>query len=179
MKSTNRGIHAELKQSKPFPSLEEEVHVEILHTAQVLGRVLGEALKPSGLSPSQFNVLRILRGARPDSLPAGKIVERMVTRDPDLTRLLDRLEANGLVEKARDSSDRRVVNVKITRAGLEHIDAASKSVSRRIQAALKPVGPKKLEQLGDLLELARAAARDSVEPATTPNTEKARHDKRD
>jgi DNA-binding MarR family transcriptional regulator len=124
---------------------------------------MATALKPTGLSPSQFNILRILRGARPDAIPAGRIAERMVTHDPDLTRLLDRLEANGLVEKARDARDRRVVNVRITKAGVERIDGASKAVTQAVKAALAPVGPRKLEKLADLLELARAAVREHSE----------------
>lgn len=160
MKTMKRGLHREIQQSKPFPTLAEEVHVQILLTAQVGNRVLAAALKPNGLSPSQFNVLRILRGARPESMPAGRIAERMVNHDPDLTRLLDRLEANGLVEKARDAKDRRVVNVRITRAGLERVEAASKKVSEAVSAAFGPLGPRKLEQLAELLEAARAAARE-------------------
>lgn len=157
-----RHLHEELQQTKPFPSLEEEVHVQILHTAQVTGRVLAEALKPSGLSGSQFNVLRILRGARPEALPASRIAERMVSRDPDLTRLLDRLEANGLVEKTRDAEDRRVINVRITKAGAERVEAASKAVSQAVRAALGPVGSRKLEQLAGLLDLARVTAAKQV-----------------
>jgi len=158
-----RRLRTEIQQSKPFPSLEEEVHVEILLTAQVANRVMATALKPTGLSPSQFNILRILRGARPEAIPAGRIAERMVTHDPDLTRLLDRLEANGLVEKARDAKDRRVVNVRITKAGVERIDGASKAVTQAVKAALAPVGPRRLEKLADLLELARAAVREHSE----------------
>ena len=158
-----RHLHAELQQRKPFPSVEEEVHVQILYTAETLGWAVTEALKPSGLTQSQFNVLRILRGARPDALPAGKIAERMVNRDPDLTRLLDRLVAGGLVEKARDADDRRVVNVQITQAGVERVEAASKEVGQAIKAALGPVGPRALNQLADLLELARASTRKRME----------------
>jgi DNA-binding MarR family transcriptional regulator len=157
-----RRLQEEIQQTKPFASLEEEVHIQIVLTAQVANRVLAEALKPSGLSPSQFNVLRILRGARPGALPAGRIAERMVNHDPDLTRLLDRLEATGLVQKARDSSDRRVVNAKITKAGLERVEGASKSVSQAIRTSLASIEPRKLEQLADLLELARDATRTAV-----------------
>lgn len=160
--SMKRHLHEEIQQTKPFASLEEEVHIQVVLTAQVANRVLAEALKPSGLSPSQFNVLRILRGARPDALPAGRIAERMVNHDPDLTRLVDRLVANGLVEKSRDAADRRVVNVKITRPGVERVESASKSVSQAIRGALASIGPRKLEQLADLLELARAAARTGI-----------------
>ena len=164
MKATiKRHLHAELQQTKPFPSLEEEVHVQILYTAQVFAWVVTEALKPAGLSQSQFNVLRILRGARPDAIPAGKVAERMVNRDPDLTRLLDRLEAAGLVEKSRDTEDRRVVNVRITNAGLERVEAASKAVARAIGIALGSMGARDLNQLAELLELARASAKKHVD----------------
>jgi DNA-binding MarR family transcriptional regulator len=164
MKTTmKRHLHAELQQTKPFPSLEEEVHVQILYTAQILAWVVDGALKPAGLSQSQFNVLRILRGARPGALPAGKIAERMVNRDPDLTRLLDRLEAAGLVEKSRDTEDRRVVNVRITTAGLERVEGASKAVNQAIRAALTNVGARDLNQLADLLELARASAKQQID----------------
>lgn len=154
-----RTARAEIQQSKPFPSLAEEVHVEVLLTAQATYRAALVALKPAGLSPSQFNVLRILRGARPDALPAGRIAERMVNRDPDLTRLLDRLEAQGLVEKSRDAEDRRVVNVRITKAGMERLVPASKAVSQALKAALDPLGVRKLERLADLLDQARASVR--------------------
>ena len=164
MKATiKRHLHAELQQTKPFPSLEEEVHVQILYTAQVFAWVVTEALKPAGLSQSQFNVLRILRGAKPDAIPAGKIAERMVNRDPDLTRLLDRLEAAGLGEKSRDTEDRRVVNVRITNAGLERVEAASKTVARAIGIALGSMGARDLNQLAELLELARASAKKHVD----------------
>jgi len=164
MKATiKRHLHAELQQTKPFPSLEEEVHVQILYTAQVFAWVVTEALKPAGISQSQFNVLRILRGAKPDAIPAGKIAERMVNRDPDLTRLLDRLEAAGLVEKSRDTEDRRVVNVRITNAGLERVEAASKAVARAIGIALGSMGARDLNQLSELLELARASAKKHVD----------------
>jgi DNA-binding MarR family transcriptional regulator len=158
-----RSLRAEIQQSKPFPTLEEEVHVQVLLTAQVASRVMTAALKPTRLSPSQFNVLRILRGARPDALPASRIAERMVSLDPDLTRLLDRLEANGFVEKSRDAKDRRIVNVRITKAGLERIESASKAVTQAVTAALAPVGARKLEQLANLLDLARASAREQFQ----------------
>jgi DNA-binding MarR family transcriptional regulator len=164
MKATiKRHLHSELHQTKPFPSLEEEVHVQILYTAQTLAGVVSEALKPAGLSQSQFNVLRILRGARPGALPTGKIAERMVNRDPDLTRLLDRLEAAGLVEKSRDSEDRRVVNVRITATGLERLEGASKAVNQAIRTALTNVGSRDLNQLADLLEVARASAKKQID----------------
>ena len=150
-----RSLQEELRQSRPFPTLEEEVFLELQRTAQVAMRWVVEALRPVGLSPAQFNVLRILRGARPEALPSGVIAERMVTRDPDLTRLLDRLEAAGMVTKARDGRDRRVVNVRITRAGLRAVEDASEAVRQLLQEALGPLGRRRLDSLADLLERVR------------------------
>jgi DNA-binding MarR family transcriptional regulator len=160
-----RRLQEELKQSRPIPTLEEEAYLEIQRTAQVAARWIAEALKPTGLSESQFNVLRILRGSGPDGLPSSRIAERMVRHDPDLTRLLDRLEAAGLVEKARDERDRRVTYARITAAGLSVVQRASEAARRRIQAALGPLGPRKLEALSDLLELVRGGASPD-DPAT-------------
>lgn len=150
-----RQLRKELQQSKPFATIEEEVVVEVQRTSQAVIRWIAEALKPSTLTPVQFNVLRILRGARPESLSCRRIAERMVTYDPDLTRLLDRLEAAGLVEKERDEKDRRVVNIHITKAGVQAVESASVAVRERVQAELKGVGPRKLSELADLLERVR------------------------
>lgn len=150
-----RRIRQELQQSKPFDSIEEEVAVEVQRTAQVMMRWLVEALKPSGLTPSQFNVLRILRGARPAALSSSVICERMVTHDPDLTRLLDRLEKARWVEKVRDAKDRRVVNVHITKSGTQVIEAATSAVRERIRGEMKGIGSRKLGELADLLERVR------------------------
>jgi len=150
-----RRIRQEIRQAKPFESIEEEVVVEIQRTAQATMRWLVEELKPSGLTPSQFNVLRILRGARPGSLSSSGICERMVTYDPDLTRLLDRLENAGWVEKVRDEHDRRVVNVHITKAGVQTVEAATVAVRERIRREVKGIGSRKLGELADLLEQVR------------------------
>jgi DNA-binding MarR family transcriptional regulator len=150
-----RKLRQELKQSKPFASPEQEVVLEIQRTAQVVMRWVAEGLKPSGLTPQQFNVLRILRGASPNPLSASQICERMVTYDPDLTRLLDRLEAAGMVRKERHADDRRVVNVHVTAAGRETVERASVAVSARIGEALRGIGETRLGELADLLELVR------------------------
>jgi DNA-binding MarR family transcriptional regulator len=150
-----RRLREELKQTKPFASVEEEVVVEIQRTAQVVMRWCVEALKPSGLTPQQFNVLRILRGASPNPLSASQICERMVTYDPDLTRLLDRLEAAGMIRKERDAADRRVVNVHVTEAGRETVERATLAARARIAEALRGIGENRLGELADLLELVR------------------------
>lgn len=152
-----RQLRNDLRQTKPFPTLEEEVYLEILRTSQVAGRWVSEALKPSGLTSPQFNVLRILRGAHPATLSGSAIAERMVTYDPDLTRLLDRLEAGGLIVKLRDERDRRVVNNSITKAGLRVVEGASQAVRARLQGTLGPLGTRKLGALADLLERVRGS----------------------
>ena len=151
-----RTLRDELKQTRPFVSLEQEVYLEIQRTSQVALRWVAEAIKPSGLTPSQFNVLRILRGARPGALSSREIGDRMVHQDQDLTRLLDRLEAQGLVAQSRDADDRRVVNVRVTKAGMARIESASKVVAERLKQSLGPLGPRKLGALADLLEQVRA-----------------------
>ena len=153
-----RRLQSELQMSKPFETLEQEVHVEIQRTAQVAMRWVMEALKPSGLTPPQYNVLRILRGARPEALKCSTISERMITNDPDLTRLLDRLESVGLVEKSRDTADRRAMNVRITARGLQVLESAATAVREKIDVAMAPLGKKKLETLANLLEQVRANA---------------------
>jgi DNA-binding MarR family transcriptional regulator len=150
-----RRIREELKQTRPFSSLEEEVAVEVHRTAQVLMRWLVEELKPSGITPSQYNVLRILRGSSPQPLSATEICSRMVTYDPDLTRLLDRLETAGMVRKERDAKDRRVVNVHITKLGRDTVESAMEAARARLHEELGGIGKARLEQLADLLERVR------------------------
>ena len=107
----------EIKQSKPFASLESEVLLSLMRTADALSRKADHILKLAGLSQTQYNLLRILRGAGEQGLCCREVAERMITRDPDITRLVDRLERNGLLSRSRDSRDRRVIRVRITDAG--------------------------------------------------------------
>src|SRR4051812_38922829 len=148
--------------NKPFASLEETVFLEILRTSQAAARWIAEVLRASDLSTPQFNVLRILKGAGPDGLMCGQIAERMVTHDPDLTRLLDRLEARGMVEKTRGIKDRRVVNACITKDGLAAVERATRDVQARLRDAMKPIGRDRLEQVAQLLESIRSGANDSA-----------------
>src|SRR4029079_5455628 len=94
-------LQKEIQQTRPFGSLEEEAFLGLQRTADALARRAYDVLKPSGLSATQYNVLRILRGAGEAGLACGEIGERMITRDPDITRLLDRLEARHLIARAR------------------------------------------------------------------------------
>lgn len=148
-------ILAELKQSRPFPSLEAEAAVNLMRTADTVLRGLAAALKPRGLSPEQYNVLRILRGAGPSGLPCGEIASRMVTRDPDMTRLLDRLEARGFIARARSLRDRRVVNTRITSAGLRLLAGLDAPLNAENTRLVGHLGRKRLRQLVALLEAVR------------------------
>src|SRR4051812_98410 len=111
-------LKTELKQDKDFGSLEEEVFLNLQRTSDALMRGLVDALKAADLTPTQYNALRILRGAGEEGILCREVGERMVTRDPDVTRLLDRLESRGLVERTRASHDRRAIIARIRDSGL-------------------------------------------------------------
>lgn len=98
---------------------EEQLFLAILHAADRLSAVAEQFFKQSGLTSAQYNVLRILRGAEPDGLPCSAIAERMISRDPDMTRLLDRMEKRSLITRERQTDDRRVVKARITGEGLK------------------------------------------------------------
>jgi DNA-binding MarR family transcriptional regulator len=148
-------LAGEIKQKKPFGSLEEEAILNIHRAASVLDQAVGEALKPYGLSPTQYNVLRILRGAGSVGLACQEIAERLVTRDPDITRLLDRLEGRKLIERARSREDRRVVVVRLAEAGARLLASMDSSIESLPKRVLGHLGARRLRLLIDLLELAR------------------------
>jgi DNA-binding MarR family transcriptional regulator len=147
-------LQQEIRQAKPFVNREEEVFLLIQRTAEVLTRRLAEALKPSELTPTQYNVLRILRGAEPEGLPCREISDRMVTYDPDITRLLDRLETRELVGRARGEKDRRVVFTRITPDGLGLLAELDAALERFLAAELGHLGRERLQTLATLLEQA-------------------------
>jgi DNA-binding MarR family transcriptional regulator len=108
-----------LKQNRPFVSLEQEVYLSILRTASELSYAVDQFFRPFDITPSQYNVLRILRGAGTGGLCRNEISERMVTATPDMTRLLDRMEKSGWVTRERAVEDRRQVSTHITKSGME------------------------------------------------------------
>src|SRR5208283_878171 len=110
---------AELKQNLPFASRAQEAYLSLLRTAYALQAQVETRLKEFGLTGTQYNALRILRGAGPEGLPCREIGERMITHDPDITRLLNRLEDRGFVARTRAKQDRRVIYGRITAAGLK------------------------------------------------------------
>ena len=147
-------IAAEIKQTKPM-TLEAEAVLNIQRTADHLGSAAGRVLKEADVSVAQFNVLRILRGAGKDGLACGEIGERMVTRDPDITRLLDRMERRGVIARSRESRDRRVVRVRITEAGLSLLKRLDRPVEQELKRLLGRLGPDRLGRLTGMLELIR------------------------
>ena len=148
----------EIRQKKPFRTLHEEIALSLVRAADHTSASVIEVLRAAALSSSQYNVLRILRGSAPDGLPCGEISERMVRRDPDLTRLLDRLEARGLVVRTRDTRDRRIVRAAITDAGLELLAELDTPVEENIKASLAHMPASRLRTLLELLEEVRATA---------------------
>jgi len=147
----------EIQQTKPFSSPAEEAILNIQRTAGVLGQLFAETLKPHGLTEVQYNALRILRGAGKAGLSCQEIADRMITRDPDITRLVDRLAARSLVERARSEEDRRVVVTRITAAGMKMLSSIDDAARTVPEQALGHLGDKKIRTLIDLLEEARKA----------------------
>lgn len=110
-------LREEIKQTRPFGSLEQEAYLSLGRTWSLLEHVVAEALKPHGITPTQYNVLRILRGAGDKGLCRSEVMERMIARVPDATRLLDRMEAAGLIVRERSSEDRRFVTTRVSEEG--------------------------------------------------------------
>jgi DNA-binding MarR family transcriptional regulator len=145
-----------IQQRKPFESLEQEVFLEVLRTGHALVEGLVDLLRPYGLTQPQYNVLRILRGAGPAGLATGDVGDRMVaSREPDVTRLLMRMERDGLVIRARRPENRRVVAARITQRGLEVLAELDEPVARMHRIQLSHMSRRELAQLAALLERAR------------------------
>ena len=133
---------------------EETVYISLLRTADLLSRSLDKILKPADVSPTQYNVLRILRGA-PEGLPCSEIGKRMITRDPDITRLLDRLEKRSLVSRCRETKDRRTVLTRITPHGLRLLAELDDPIRETHCSQLGHLGREGLRSLLQMLETAR------------------------
>jgi DNA-binding MarR family transcriptional regulator len=150
-----RRLREEIQQQRPFESLEQEAVLNVLRTADVLLQRITAVLKPFKLSHSQYNVLRILRGAGSEGLACRAIGERMITRDPDITRLLDRLEVRGLLTRTRDQKDRRVITARITLEGRRLLEELDQPIAEVDRQPLHHLGEQRLQTLIHLLELAR------------------------
>jgi DNA-binding MarR family transcriptional regulator len=136
---------------------EEAAYLDLVRTAEMLSRQVVQVLRTDDLSPAQYNVLRILRGS-PAGLTCGEIANRMVTRDPDITRLLDRMEKRDLISRSRDEKDRRVVLSRITAEGLDILSKLDQPVRDMHRKLLGHLGADRLRTLRQLLEACRSEA---------------------
>ncbi|HVM76292.1 MAG TPA: MarR family transcriptional regulator [Candidatus Saccharimonadales bacterium] len=136
----------------PVTPIEDALFVTILKTADRLAQQAEQIIKPSGLTATQYNVLRILRGAGPEGLPCRVIGDRMISRDPDMTRLLDRLEKQGCITRERQTDDRRVIKTRITAEGLKQLKKLDQPVHELHQSQFRHMSGAKLNQLADLLD---------------------------
>lgn len=153
-------IDREIRQTKPFRSLQEQVLINLMRTSRAVEESWLQYLKRAeGLSLSQYNILRILRGARPPAIKITEIGERMIYRDPDVTRLVDRLVREGLARRERDTDDRRVVLVEITAAGLALLERLDEQVDRYTRAAMAGLSPQQLRTTDVLLNEVRSGIR--------------------
>jgi DNA-binding MarR family transcriptional regulator len=144
-------LKQELKQEKPFRSIQQEAELNLVRTANLLNDNFERMLKPYGITGTQYNVLRILRGAEPDGLCRNEVSARLLNRMPDATRLLDRMEEAGLVTRERSRKDRRLVTTRITEKGRDLVDSLDDVVAAQHQKQLGHLSEKQLRLLIDLL----------------------------
>ena len=153
-------IVEELKQTRPFASKAQEVTVALLRTTDIVRRRLARVVENERITLQQYNVLRILRGARGEPLSALEIGERLIEETPGVSRLLDRLVAKGLVRRERSAQDRRMLECSITDAGLQILARLDDPVNRADGAVLHALTGRELTALGDLLSRIRHTQRD-------------------
>ena len=143
------------KSSRPAVSLENRIFVALLQTADTLGQEAEHLLKAAGIPNAQYNVLRILRGAEPEGLACRAIGDRMISHDPDITRLLDRMEKRGLITRERQTDDRRVVKTRITPQGLSLLKTLDQPIHDLHKRQFRHLSTARLKILSDLLEEVR------------------------
>lgn len=145
----------DLRQTRPFTSLQQEAMLNVIRTSSALVDAMDELFKPYGITGTQYNVLRILRGAGEGGLCRNELRDRMLTRMPDVTRLLDRMEEAGLVTRSRESEDRRLVLTRISAAGNKLVDELDGPTTDFHRRQLGHLSESQLRTLSDLLTLAR------------------------
>lgn len=148
-------LKEELKQVRAFRSLHQEAQLNIVRTSNLLVDSFERMLKPHGITGTQYNVLRILRGAEPAGLCRNEVAARLINRMPDATRLLDRMEDAGLVTRQRDEKDRRLVTTHITAKGQALVDGLDDVVERQHEKGLGHLSKIELKNLIELLTLVR------------------------
>lgn len=148
-------LAGEIQQNRPFASLEEEAFLNLGRTFEVLQEKVTDLLKGYQLTATQYNMLRILRGAGAEGLTCTQATERMLTPDPDVTRLLDRMEARGLIARERSRQDRRVVITRITPEGLALAAEIDRPLADLLGILMGRAGRQRLAELIDILETLR------------------------
>ena len=148
-------LRDEIKQNKPFTSLEQEAQLNVVRTSAVLMDDVEQILRPYGITATQYNVLRILRGSEPGGLCRNELRDRMITRMPDMTRLLDRMEDAGLVVRSREDEDRRMVRSRISAAGLKLLSDLDDVVFREHKRRFEHLDAEQIRTLIELLTLIR------------------------
>ena len=146
----------EIRQTKPFALREEEAFLNLGRTFEYLQQHVADLLKEFDLTPTQYNMLRILRGAGPDGVTCSQAAERMISPDPDITRLLDRMEKTGLIARERSKEDRRVMITRITADGLTLVNRVDEPLAALLKRHIGRVPGKKLKGLIEVLESLRA-----------------------
>lgn len=144
-------LRDEIGQTRPFGSLQQEAHLSIGRTAAVLEHAVAEGLKAYEITPTQYNVLRILKGAGESGLCRNEVSSRMIARVPDATRLLDRMETAGLIQRSRDSEDRRFVTTRISDEGRRLVDALEEPLMELHRKHFANFNDDELKSLIDLL----------------------------
>jgi DNA-binding MarR family transcriptional regulator len=148
-------LQEDLRQTRPFSSLQQEAYLSVVRTTSALSDRVEDLLKPYGVSGTQYNVLRILRGAGEGGLCRNELRDRMLTRMPDMTRLLDRMEEAGLVTRSRERDDRRMVLTRITERGRELLGQIDRPMSDLHRDQLNRLTDEQLRSLIDLLTAVR------------------------
>lgn len=148
-------MNSRSKPSSPAVSLENRIFIALLQAADTLGQEAEQLLKTAGLTGAQYNVLRILRGAEPEGLPCRGIGDRMISHDPDMTRLLDRLEKRALITRVRQTDDRRVVKTRITPQALSLLKTLDQPVRELHKRQFRHMSSVRLKILSGLLEEVR------------------------
>lgn len=165
-------IQAEIRQTRPFASVTTEAVVALFRTTDLVRRALAHVIEPHGITPQQYNVLRILRGAGEHGLPTLEIAERMVEAAPGITRLMDRLEAKRLVRRERCRQDRRQVLCWITSDGRRLVEVLDEPVRAADAAALSGLSRARVRELLTLLDDVRAGLHARTDsPAPLAGTE--------
>lgn len=168
-------IYAELRQDRAFDRVERELAVVLLRTGDVLHHAIGRALAPWDLSNEQYNALRILRGSGEQGLPTLDIARRLISRSPNITRLLDKLIEKGLARRDRDAKDRRQAVVRVTPQGRDQLVACDRAVDA-VLAKLRSLNAAEMKSAVRILDAVRAAvvtttAREEQRPERTSESE--------